>query len=228
MNQNKVHFIYIIPTDKDNVAEQAITNVALHLQAWYRWQLGGKTFTLTNPIVQVCHSTHDSTWFANNGAPDGDWTRFYWNNGLHELRALAGGGFGQPNNDWVTYIDAPSRDGQHFGGNHEGYCGVAVLSGKDVASVRGVDPDWRQCRGIGGCGHETGHTFGLPHPANRNPHALMWTGYSGYPNCILQDADKSLLLANPFFTSIPAQAPKGLCPFNQRPILPPRGKPARP
>ena len=58
--------VYLIPSDKDSVAEKYIEKTILHLRAWYQLQMGGsKTFTLDSPVVKTFRSTHDSLWYAN-------------------------------------------------------------------------------------------------------------------------------------------------------------------
>lgn len=41
--------------------------------------------------------------------------------------------------------------------------------------------------------------FGLQHPANQDPTALMWTGLYNYPKCVLLPDDKSILNASKMF-----------------------------
>jgi hypothetical protein len=231
VNDHKVHFIYIVPADKEEIGTQAIENCAKHLQAWYKWQMNGKTFTLANPIVTVYHSTHEAAWFPNNpvdGATEKGW---YWSNSLAQARDLAGVHWSQPLDSYMLYVDTLPNPGQRAGGTkaRNTDSGIALLSGDDIASLMGIANrhNWTQCRAIGGSGHELGHTFGLPHPANHNPAAIMWTGYGRYPACILQDADRAILDLNSFFSpGVPVTPPPGLCPFSRLPT--PRKPPRRP
>lgn len=221
-----VHFVYLVPSDKTDNAAWAIHLTALHLQAWYRWQMqNGKTFSIykqtpggVSILTQIYRTSHSSSWYATHDT-GGAFSGWFWINTLQDLHDLAGGGFYQDYDDWVTYVDAEPAEGQYAGGTVSpgGYSGVCVLHAKDLASIQGIDPDWTQCRGIGGSGHEYGHTHGLPHPPPGPDfgRALMGTGYLIYPNCVLLQSDKDMLNQNPFFTSLPYQSPPArLCPFN--------------
>lgn len=219
VNPHKVHFVYLVPSDKSNTSESAIAQAAIHLQRWYRWQMvNGKTFTLNSPIVQVYQTSHSSQWYSTN--PNGDFAGWFWNNTLQDLATYAGGGFYQEFDDWVTYVDAEPQPGQFAGGTSSGYTsGVAVLGSHDLDSLRGQSQDWPQCRGIGGSGHEMGHTFGLPHPPAGDPQwpvAIMGVGYTTYPSALLRRADRDQLNANPFFAFADQSHPStpGPCPFD--------------
>src|SRR5678815_1563330 len=186
-----VHFILLSPTDKVALGHGAIIRCALHLQAWYQNQLGfkpapggtgeplGKTFTLPRRVATVYYRPHPSAWYANHD-PGGAHAGWFWINALNDLREACGGGFGTPYDDWVVYVDAEPAPDQYAGGTTSGGSGVCVMGAKDIAALRGVDPDWSQCRGIGGSGHEFGHTFGLPHPpaGPEFARAIMGVGYS--------------------------------------------------
>jgi len=235
-NPHKVHFVYLVPSDKTNIAESAIRNAALHLQAWYRWQMGnGKTFTLNDPIVEVYYTAHDSAWYSTNPCcppyyldPETNW---FWDNSLieaHELtldpnaQNITGAWYCcEDFDDWVVYIDAAPSPTQFAGGSNGGtYMGFALMADKDLRSLMGIDPDWGQCRGIGGSGHEFGHTFGLAHPAEGSPEwymtpgPIMGLGYLSYPSAILRQSDRDILNANPFFGDMPyTDPPVGLCIF---------------
>jgi hypothetical protein len=215
-NIRVVHFVYLIPSDRQQLACAALRQTALHLQQWYRWQMGnGKTFTLHDPIVEAVHTAHPAAWYSTND-PGGAWAGWFWINTLNELATWLGGGFYQPNDSWVVYIESGPANGQYAGGTSGGYIsGVCVLGDKDSASIRGVDPDWTLCRGIGGCGHEMGHTFGLPHPEGEPEWgiALMGTGYGIYSQCILTQSAKDYLNTNPFFAEEPIGRVPPVCPF---------------
>lgn len=199
----RVHFVYLLPSDKPTSLIEptaaALTVAAYSLRGWYMKQLGtGKSFRF-NVVSWI--TSHDSLWYgtSRNGADDSLW---YWNNVLDDA-AKFNIGFGQPCDDYVIYIEAPSGAGQHTGGAVVGNSGIAVLGAKDCAAIRGEDPDWSLSRAIGGCGHEFGHTLGLYHPLDTDPlwdTAIMGMGYTTYPNAVLTPVDKKILNANPFMT----------------------------
>lgn len=205
----RVHFVYLVPSDREEVATAEIERCAKHLQRWYRFQMGsGKTFTLNDPVVQVFRTQHPASWYAQNNA-GGSRVWWYWTNAQQELRNQCGGGFYTPFDDWVVYLDAAPDPDQGAGGTVTpgGYSGVCVLGNRDVAGVAGRDPEWSLCRSIGGCGHELGHTFGLPHPLNVPPEvwarAIMGIGYMSYPEDILLPENVAQLNGNPFFSYKP-------------------------
>jgi len=250
MNEHKIHFFYIIPSDTKNRAEEAIRQAALHIRAWNHWQMGNdKTFTLADPIVKVCNSVHPASWFSQHdpfsgpelpkhltffpsrgdnrtlatraGLSPQDSSGWYWLNSLAE--AYSFGASWTDGNSYVCYVDAPIGANQYAGGTTSGYSGIAVLHGKDVNAVMGLDPDWTRCRAIGGHCHELLHTTGRPHPPPGPDfgRAVMGTGYMVYPDCVLLDADKEALNQNPLFTpTTRALAPAGLCPFPGSNITP--------
>ncbi len=227
-NPHKVHFVYLIPTDKTNVAEQDITHAALHLQAWYRWQMGnGKTFTVNDPVVEVYYTTHDSTWYSTYDCCGYDPYYWWWYNVQADANDLSGAWWCCTDfDDWVVFIDVP--DYGLGGGLNNGYRGIALLA--DVAGVQGIDPNRTQCWAIGGTGHELGHTFGLSHPPEGDPDwpsAIMGLGYTTYPNAVLRQTDRDTLNANPFFDYLPqVDPPVGLCGSSPTPTPTPISLPA--
>lgn len=217
-NTRVVHFIILSPMDKPAASIAMVTSVgraALHLQAWYRAKMGnGKTFTFD---VRTFRTDHSSAWYTDN-PNGGNHAGYYWNNVLRDAATFAGAGFYQPLHDWVIYVDVNPLPDQYAGGTSGGYIsGCAVMGAKDLDALQGLDPDWTQCRAIGGSGHEFGHTLGLPHPP-AGPNwaiALMGVGYGTYPAAILTQADKLSLNANPFLAEQERLAPpSGLCPFD--------------
>lgn len=225
MNQHKVHFVYLVPSDIEPVAEKAIKNTALHLQSYYQWQMGNqKTFMLNAPI-ETYSTDHNALWYSTNNSGS-DSKYWYWDNGLAEASRYAGANWDSLFDSWVVYLDAPIAPGQAAGGTSaNGISGICLLTGDDCAGVNSSTP----CRWIGGCGHELGHTFNLPDTPQGlyRRTSLMGLGYQTYPSdCILIDSDKTILNANPFFA--PEHRfiqPHGLCPFIFSPRPPPKPKP---
>jgi hypothetical protein len=210
----QVRVIYLVPSDKSVRADYqgAIANAISDLQGFYQNQMGGYTFALHAPSVEVYQTTHATAFYTTgfNSRPGG-----FYESVLADGFALTGGGFDDPNNRWIFYVDVDIACGQYTGGTN----GIAVLPANDLRGLTS-QPTVPTCpsdhpsslsinRWIGGLGHELGHALGLPHPPgcdNGNcaggPHAynsLMYVGYASYPNTHLLDENKSILLAGGFF-----------------------------
>src|SRR5690606_18165694 len=115
-----------------------------------------------------------------------------FNNTLAEARKLCGTRWNDPSFTWVIYSDSPGHSGR--GGN-----GITCLPEDDLLGLIGKHPTQKdKRRWIAGLGHELGHAFGLPHPADTTKHAdaLMWAGiYGKYPDkAYLTDQDKAILM----------------------------------
>ena len=207
--------IYLVPSDKSPRADyqNAIANAISDLQGFYWNQMGsGYAFSLHAPIVEVYQTPHPAAFYStgNNSRPGG-----FYENVLNDGFALTGGGFDDPNNRWIFYIDADLVCGQYTGGTN----GIALLPANDLRGLTNqstipVCPSDHPSmlsvnRWIGGLGHELGHALGLPHPPgcdNGNCaggqyayNSLMYIGYLYYPNTYLLDENKALLLAGGFF-----------------------------
>lgn len=192
-----VRVIYLVPSDKSlkQTYVDAAKNCITQLATWYKGALGsGKTFRFNdNFVVETIQSLHNAAWFnANNGASSGSNADFYfYQNTKNDIKALLGSGYDENKYIYLIYVDAQGKTGA-------GALGFTAMPENDLLGLTGQMsegvPRW-----IGGAGHELGHAFGMPHPDNQNANALMWTGYTLYPSCILQDADKAILNANKFF-----------------------------
>ncbi len=193
-----VRIIYLVSADR-TVREdfkKGIETAAKDLQRWYGKQLGGPTFRLNTPMVEVVKSDKAAKWFYShpNGDDKDDWG---FNNGLAEARRLVGARQGDAEYVWVIYSDGPGNKGQ-------GGSGVAVLPEDDLLGLVGQHPEQKSVkRWIAGLGHELGHAFGLEHPRDTEKYgdALMWDGiYGKYPDqTYLTAEDKAILLKSPFF-----------------------------
>lgn len=188
-----VRIIYLLPSDKklNQKYTDAIGSGINQLPAWYKTNLGSnKTFRLN--AVETIQSTHTAAWFnAANSGSGTDAQYYFYNNAKADIKALLGAGYDESKYVYLTYVDAQGATGA-------GALGFTAMPENDLLGLTGQMtegiPRW-----IGGAGHELGHAFGMKHPDNQNPQALMWTGYTLFPNCILQDNDKTILNGSKFF-----------------------------
>lgn len=192
-----VRIVYLVSADR-TVREdfrKGIETAAKDLRAWYAKQLGGPTFRLNEPVVEVVKSDKSAQWFYShpNGDDKDDWG---FNNGLAEARRLLGTRQGDARFVWAIYSDGPGNKGR--GGD-----GVTVLPEDDLLGLVGQHPEQKDVkRWIAGLGHELGHAFGLGHPRDpqKEADAIMWMGiYGKYPDhTYLTDEDKAILMRSPF------------------------------
>lgn len=190
-----VRVLYLVPKDRERRKDyqSAIETCVLDLQTWYYGHLKGKTFRLNDPIVEVKRTPHDASWYDSNVPANRPEKKFYtWYNALDDASALLGAKADDPDYVWLIYIDAP-------GGTGAGVNGVAILPEHDLQGLIGKAADKTPVRRwIGGSGHELGHGFGLPHPGNLYPTALMEGGYANYPACHLTPKDTATLNKSSF------------------------------
>lgn len=194
----KVRVVYLVSSDRkeDPRYTAAIEHAIKDLQVWYGKQLGGPTFHLSDPVVEVVQSDKDAKWIAENpnGKRRDDWQ---YNNSLAEAKRLKGARHNDPKFIWVIYSDSPGNTGR-------GGSGVTCLPEDDLLGLVGEHPTQKdKVRWIAGLGHELGHAFGLPHPddTTKDADALMWAGfYTKYrTTAYLTPEDKEKLLKSPFF-----------------------------
>lgn len=192
-----VRIVYLVSADRlvRQNFKDAIETAAKDLQAWYAKQLGGATFRLNEPVVEVVKSGKDAKWFYSH--PSGNHKdNWGFNNGLAEASRLAGARHSDPEYVWVIYSDGPGNKGRGGGG-------VTVLPEDDLLGLVGEHPTQKSVtRWIAGLGHELGHAFGLPHPKDtkKDRDALMWAGFYGkYPDkTYLTEEDKRILMRSRF------------------------------
>lgn len=230
MNENKLHFVLLVPQDKPITnTDVAVKQAAQHMKAWCAWQMGNsKTFT---PVFSTYQTKHPDKWYSQFDQGNCPYPERYWANAQLDARDYAGARFYMEHDSWVIYLDAfcDQAGGQHAGGASVNGSGICVLHSQDCAAIRGQDPRWTLCRGVGGGLHEALHTLGLPHP-NPPPDpdwtsGVMGVGYMNYPKCILTVNDKVALNHSRFFAPDSSFARPPICPFGRNPLPAPRDTP---
>ncbi|UKT63762.1 hypothetical protein [Pedobacter mucosus] len=190
-----VRLIYLVPSDRTlNLSyKDAVGNGLTQLNAWYKTAIGSnKTFKLnSNMLVETIQSIHPAAWFNAQNNNTGDAQFYFYSNAKNDIKSLLASNYDDAKFVYLVYVDAAGTTGA-------GALGFTAMPENDLKGLTGqmTEP---VARWIGGAAHELGHAFGMPHPANQNPNALMWTGYTIYPNCILQDSDKAILNTSKFF-----------------------------
>jgi hypothetical protein len=210
----EVRMVYLVPSDRSvNYNYRfGMEKAVREMQTGYYDRIGqGKAYRMHAPRVEVLHTPNPVVWYTTN-APGTYGSRF-WEGVLADGFALTGGGFNDPSNRWIFYIDADQLCNQAVGGTS----GVALLPANDLRGLTcgtnippcGGPPDnGGLCRWVGGFAHEMGHAFLLPHPpgcplACSCPapdtgcaKALMWLGYAVYPDAYFLASDVTSLLTN--------------------------------
>jgi hypothetical protein len=130
----KVRVIYLISSDRQEQPEytKALEHAIRDLQTWYGKQLGGPTFRLNDPVVEVVKTTQKADWYTKNpnGTNPDDWG---FNNTLPEAGKLLGARHYDPENVWLLYSDGPGDKGR-------GGAGVAYLPEDDLLGLVGKHP----------------------------------------------------------------------------------------
>lgn len=208
-----VRLVLFLPSDRDGSTAllDGIRRVAIDLQAWSRRQMGGRTFVIASPEVEVCRSAQPSSYFF--GAPMITVSQ--------ELEKCVPWSTQLDRYSWVVYTPlrgacgAPYRIGA-------AWTGITIMGMLDTDGLAGQTTVTADCgdsftfgfdRWTGGLGHELGHAMGLPHPPGCDQQqpgcdsaALMWAGFYDFPNTYLRADDKAALLAGSFYRGDGARA----------------------
>jgi len=184
--------VYLITPADQKFNPQYYTAVkicALNLQNWYKLQMGGKSFIMNPVVVDTLTGLHNSSWYNSNNGPSISGNTIYaYHNTLYEMHQLLGSHFDSTHFTYFGYVaaDFPEETIPR---------GLGVEGLGDLTGLMGGNPNlWT---GVGG--HALGHAFGLSEVSIENPEAIMSTGYSKYPDCILQPIEKDSLNVSPFF-----------------------------
>lgn len=195
--QARLRMVYLIPSDRsfDPAVAEAMERAARHLQIWYAQQLGGVTFAIHNPVVDVYRSAKPSSYFAVNA----------FNGVGEEVFAAFNGKYYDPANIWAVYFDVQNTTSGTGGG-----AALATLPRADVLGITGHDPQGvPPARWLGGLGHEVGHAFGLPHPPGCDAgqplpdcSSIMYGGLYNYPNTFIAADQIATLRTSQYFQSL--------------------------
>lgn len=167
---------------------RAARSTILDLQAWFKTQMGGKTFELNPVVVDTITGSHNSSWYTSNNGDVSNNTPSGFFNTKSDMKQLLGSRFDTTLYTYLIWTTVPFPD-------ETIPRGIAVESSANLDGVLGGHgPDsW-----TGAAGHALGHAFGLPE-VTPNPDGIMSNGWPHYPNCVLKPAEKDSLNASPFF-----------------------------
>lgn len=192
-----VRIIYMVSKDREMKKEyvKAVEKAAQSVQKWYAEKLGGRTFRLHDPIVEVVKSDKGAMWFTEN---PNDSHRDNWGflNTLAETKRLCDYEKNREQFVYVVYSDGPGDKGRAIPG-------FVYLPEDDLLGLVGNHPTQKDVqRWVGGLAHEVGHGLGLKHPKDtkKDYTAIMWAGFYGeYPErAYLTDEDRKILSESPF------------------------------
>ncbi|QBE61848.1 DUF4214 domain-containing protein [Pseudoduganella lutea] len=208
-NGHHLRFIYAVPSDRpfNDGWSKAIQGAAVHLQQWFKHQLGGPTFTIYAAAPEVCNLPRPSRDYFSNDT---------WATVQRDLTEHCGLDHTRQDVDWIVYADVlhavntPGRLGA-------GMPRLAMFPRQDLEGLGGApcvvsDEGTTYCfetiRWTGGGAHEIAHTLHVPHPEGCDAglpscteHAkasIMWTGYTIYPDTYFLPAAKAILFESPF------------------------------
>ncbi len=165
-----------------------IANVVREAQRYYRQELG-KTFRLTEPVVQVVTGEHVKSWYENT--PNGG-ERYWW--AVFNMQQELVRRFGVRDGDsrWIN-VGEVIAEGEGAGGG--GGNGWVILCQHDADGAAGINGPMN--RWYGGMVHELGHAFGLPDSTSTDGTPMSASFYD-YPNTHFSQSQKNGILTGPY------------------------------
>jgi cysteine-rich repeat protein len=218
----RVRIVYLVPADRDEnpLYTAALAAAIRHVQLWYRDALGGRTFALADPPVEVARTPHPADWFGSRLPGE----RYAF---VNDVLRDGGAAIGSQGNDVVKYVvDARAPCGQ--------YDSVAgASSARFLDGLAGQD-DRPQCAGgapdrSGACGSAGVLAWSIGVLSGMEPYcsrasasavscedALTGSGLRRYPAARLLPADLDRLAISDLYAPIeglPGAFPPCACGF---------------
>lgn len=184
--------VYLLrPNDvaEDPSYVEGITNVMRESQQYYQQELG-KTFQLSDPVVEVVEGEHERTWYENNPSCDEKYCYVIFNGQAELIRRF---GLKDPDPDTVYVLEVMAEGEGAGGGAHIGW---VMLSGHDADGAAGKRQEGMG-RWVGGMVHELGHAFGLPDSSGDDTTPMSACLY-GFPACNFEQGQKDGILNGPY------------------------------
>ena len=127
-----------MPTDRapNQAYEAAIESALVDLQLWYGDELGGYTFALASPSVEVLSTTHSAAYYSTTPNPFPNEIYDFFFNVLDDATSL-GAKVDDPAFRWVVYIDADPGPGQQGGA---ALAGLTIIAAPDLRGLIGEEP----------------------------------------------------------------------------------------
>lgn len=195
ITNKSVRVFWLRPKDVpyDQKVVDGITRVMKETQRYYKQEVG-KTFTLNDPVVEVCVGEHTRLWYETDSSITTD---PYFRPGFNMIAELKRRyGVIEPNDPRYVIVGMISAEGNGaggFGGN-----GWVGLTKHDVDGAAGINGDMN--RWYGGMIHEIGHAFGLPDSTYTDGTPMSASFYS-YPNCHFNAQQKNAILTHYLYGS---------------------------